>query len=127
MITSWLPTPWQHWRAKRRQGTYPRLPDLASLPRPNQDLSRADKFEYAKEVSLASGGMGLGVAFVLFTVNLMATFILACRCNRLLKADLAIANLEDDGDVGECAQDYREHGRGGGPGAEARRGKSRRS
>ncbi|CAM9938047.1 unnamed protein product, partial [Pylaiella littoralis] len=62
------------------------------------DLEDEDYLEYIQEVSVASAGLGVGLSVAFGLVAFVSMLFMCCRCKRLHRADLAIAQAEGDND-----------------------------
>lgn len=62
------------------------------------ELENEDYKEYAQEVGIATAGFGIGLSVLFGFVAFVAMLGMCCRCKRLHRADLAIAQAEGDND-----------------------------
>ncbi|CAM9207574.1 unnamed protein product [Ectocarpus sp. 8 AP-2014] len=75
---------------------------------PAEDLEEEDYIDYGQEVGVATAGLGIGLSMFFGLLTFLGMLAMCCRCKRLHRADLAIAEAEGDNDAGKGLDDMYE-------------------
>lgn len=73
------------------------------------DVDEDDMADYAQEVAVATAGLGVGLSLFFGLVTFISMIVMCCRCKRLHRADLAIAQAEGDNhgkSMSDCARTH---------------------
>ncbi|CAM9568170.1 unnamed protein product, partial [Scytosiphon promiscuus] len=65
---------------------------------PAEDITEEEYADYGQEVGTATAGLGVGLSAIFGFATFVSMIVMCCRCKRLHRADLAIAQAEGDND-----------------------------